>query len=85
MVCSTLIITHAHNCTHPLFVTHVVVQVIIRFHQAHYSGVITFGDEDYIVTYAMAVSFGKLEEFDTANGEDWVQYIERMEHFFSGQ
>ena len=30
----------------------------------------------------MAVSFGKLEEFDTANGDDWVQYevqyIERM-------
>ena len=30
----------------------------------------------------MAVSFGKLEEFDTANGDDWVQYIERMEHHF---
>lgn len=30
----------------------------------------------------MAVSFGKLEEFDTANGDDWVQYIERMEHYF---
>ena len=30
----------------------------------------------------MAVSFGKMEEFDTANGEDWVQYIERMEHYF---
>ena len=30
----------------------------------------------------MAVSFGKLDEFDTANGDDWVQYIERMEHYF---
>ena len=30
----------------------------------------------------MAVYFGKLEEFDTANGDDWVQYIERMEHYF---
>ena len=30
----------------------------------------------------MAVSFGKLEEFDTANGDDWVQYIEHMEHYF---
>ena len=30
----------------------------------------------------MAVSFGKLEEFDTKNGDDWVQYIERMEHYF---
>ena len=30
----------------------------------------------------MAVSFGKLEEFDTVDGDDWVQYIERMEHFF---
>ena len=30
----------------------------------------------------MAVSFGKLEEFNTANGDDWVQYIERMEHYF---
>ena len=30
----------------------------------------------------MALSFGKLEEFDTANGDDWVQYTERMEHYF---
>ena len=30
----------------------------------------------------MAVSFGKLEEFDTANDDDWVQYIEHMEHYF---
>ena len=30
----------------------------------------------------MAVSFGKLEEFDTTNGDDWVQYIEHMEHYF---
>ena len=29
-----------------------------------------------IVTYVMSVSYGKLEEFDTANGEDWVKYIE---------
>jgi len=52
------------------------------YYPARYSCGITFGDEDYIVTYAMAVSFGKLEEFDTANGKDWVQYIEQMEHFF---
>ena len=30
----------------------------------------------------MAVSLGKLEEFDTAYGDDWVQYIERVEHYF---
>ena len=30
----------------------------------------------------MAVSFGKLDEFNTANSDDWVQYIERMEHYF---
>ena len=30
----------------------------------------------------MAVYFGKLEEFNTANGDDWVQYIERMEYYF---
>ena len=30
----------------------------------------------------MAVCFGKMEEFNTANGDDWVQYIERMEHYF---
>jgi len=28
----------------------------------------------------MAATFGKLEEFDTASGKDWVQYIERMEY-----
>ena len=38
------------------------------------------GDEEVFRTNAMAVSFGKLEEFDTANGDDWVQYIKRMEH-----
>ena len=31
---------------------------------------------------AIAVSFDKLEEFDTTNGDDWVQYIKRMEHYF---
>ena len=31
-------------------------------------------------TYKMAATFGKLEEFDTASGKDWVQYIERMEY-----
>ena len=30
----------------------------------------------------MVVSFGKLEEFNTANGDDWVQYIKCMEHYF---
>ena len=28
----------------------------------------------------MSATFGKLEEFDTAIGEDWIQYIERMEY-----
>ena len=30
----------------------------------------------------MAVTFGKLEEFDTATDEDWIQYIERMKYYF---
>ena len=30
----------------------------------------------------MAISFGKLEEFDTANDDEWVQYIEHMEYYF---
>ena len=30
----------------------------------------------------MAVTFGKLEEFDTATGEDCIQYVERMEYYF---
>ena len=30
----------------------------------------------------MATSFGKLEEFDPTSGEDWTQYIERMEFYF---
>ena len=30
----------------------------------------------------MVATFGKLEEFDTATGEDWVQYIERMQYYF---
>ena len=30
----------------------------------------------------MAATFGKLEEFDTATGEDWIQYVERMEYYF---
>ena len=40
------------------------------------------GDEEVFQLYAIAISFGKLEEFDTANGDDWVQYIEHMEHYF---
>ena len=32
-------------------------------------------------TGSMAVSIGKIEEFDGAR-EDWQQYIERLEHFF---
>ena len=30
----------------------------------------------------MGTTFGKLEEFDTATGEDWIEYIERMEYYF---
>ena len=30
----------------------------------------------------MATSYGKLDEFDPALGEDWTQYIERMEYYF---
>ena len=30
----------------------------------------------------MAVSFSKLEEFDTTNSDDWVQYNECMGHYF---
>ena len=30
----------------------------------------------------MATMFGKIEEFDTATGKDWIQYIERMEYYF---
>ena len=30
----------------------------------------------------MAATFGKLEEFDTTAGEDWIQYVERMEYYF---
>ena len=31
----------------------------------------------------MATSFGKLEEFDPSSGEDWIQYVERMEFYFA--
>jgi len=30
----------------------------------------------------MATSYGKLDEFDMTSGEDWIQYIERMEYYF---
>ena len=40
------------------------------------------GNEEMFQINAMAVSFGKLEEFDTTNGDDWVRYTERMEHYF---
>ena len=30
----------------------------------------------------MATSFGKLE-FDPSSGEDWIQYVERMEFYFA--
>ena len=40
------------------------------------------GDEDLFRITVMAVYFDEFEEFDTANGNDWVQYIERMEHYF---
>ena len=40
------------------------------------------GNEEVFQINVMAVSYGKLEEFDTANSDDWVQYIECMEHYF---
>ena len=40
------------------------------------------GNEEVFQINAMAVSFGKLEEFNTTNGDEWVQYIECMEHYF---
>ena len=39
------------------------------------------GDEDYS-NITMATSFRKLDEFDPESGEDWIQYIERMEYYF---
>jgi len=30
----------------------------------------------------MAATFGKLEDFDTASSDNWIQYIERMEYYF---
>ena len=30
----------------------------------------------------MATSFGKLEEFNPTSGDDWIQYVERMEFYF---
>ena len=39
------------------------------------------GDEDNS-QYAMAVTFGRIEEFDGAK-EDWSQYEERLGHFFA--
>ena len=36
------------------------------------------GNEKVFQLYAMAISLGKLEEFDTANGDDWVLYIEHI-------
>jgi len=30
----------------------------------------------------MAATFGKLEKFDTASSNNWIQYIERMEYYF---
>ena len=30
----------------------------------------------------MAATFGKLEEFDTAMDEDWIEYIEQIEYYF---
>ena len=32
--------------------------------------------------YAMGTVLGKLEEFDIATGEDWIEYTERMEYYF---
>ena len=39
------------------------------------------GDEENL-ELTMATSYGKLDEFDPASGEDWTQYIERMEYYF---
>ena len=39
------------------------------------------GDE-HIRNHAMATSFGKLDKFDPDSGEDWTQYVERMEYYF---
>ena len=30
----------------------------------------------------MATSFGKLDEFDPGLGEEWAEYVERMEYNF---
>ena len=30
----------------------------------------------------MASSLGKLDEFDLESGEDWIQYVERIEYYF---
>ena len=30
----------------------------------------------------MGTVFGKLEEFNIATGEDWIEYTERMEYYF---
>ena len=41
------------------------------------------GDEENL-KLTMATSYsGKLDEFDHASGEDWTQYIERMEYYLA--
>ena len=38
------------------------------------------GDEENLKP-TMATSYGKLHEFDPGSGENWTQYIERMEYY----
>lgn len=40
------------------------------------------GDENCYETCVVTASFDKLEEFDNANGKDWVPHIKCMEHYF---
>ena len=43
---------------------------------------ITYWQRELIEYHVMASSFGKLDEFDPESGEDWVQYVERMDYYF---
>ena len=43
---------------------------------------ITYWRRELFIT-SMATSFGKFKEFDSSSGEDWIQYVERMEFYFA--
>ena len=43
--------------------------------------ILHIGDEVGLYS-TMTTSFGKLDEFDPDLGEDWIQYVERMEYYF---